>query len=300
MVAAQQSLLVSKPCEYGQKTSRPPNERRNRKEYETLTCTRSLALFLLKDFGCRQHISRSWPRKSVQTLIRRAFFLPYQLEPGGSNRSTGRKISRLIICNVQPSEAYRFITNSERREDVLASATQPLTAKQIARKTGLTFDACREVVRDLAACGLLRCLNPSARRSRLYWLTKPGKACQRHLFETRQEKLPAHFVPAIDWALYGWVCFSHRSAIIKTLTRPMQPATIKRKARTRDAHLWMSANNVRDVIRLVMERGIVERLPGRKKSSHPQYQVTEEGYKLRVLMLRANEGARNHQEGDLM
>ena len=62
----------------------------------------------------------------------------------------------------------------------------------------------------------------------------------------------------------------------------------------------MSANNVRDVIRLFLERGIVKRVPGPRKRSHPQYQVTEEGHKLRVLILRANEPAQKHTEGDLM
>lgn len=134
----------------------------------------------------------------------------------------------------------------------------------------------------------------------MYWLTQPGKECQSRLQQERGLGALRNDFRIVDWELYGWVCFSHRAAVLTALREPMQPSQIKRDARSQNPALKMSANNVRDVIRLFLKRGIVERLPGRRKRSHPQYQVTEEGYKLRVLMLRANESAQNHTEGDLM
>ncbi len=187
---------------------------------------------------------------------------------------------------MQLSEAYRHIHHSERRQRVLKSLSQPLTAKQIARKTGLRFDSCRDAVRELAKLGLIHCINETARRSRLYWLTKPGQACQRRLASLSGDMALAHHVPVIDWALYGWVCYSHRSVILKTLTEPMQPADIKRKARSREAGLRMSANNVRDIIRVFRVRGIVRPVRIRKKA-HLRYELTPAGLQFQELLRRA-------------
>ena len=68
----------------------------------------------------------------------------------------------------------------------------------------------------------------------------------------------AHDCPNLDWQLYGDVCYSHRAAVVRVLTEPMQPAQIKRKALFKDSRIRMSANNVRDVIRLLLAKGIVE------------------------------------------
>ena len=75
--------------------------------------------------------------------------------------------------------------------------------------------------------------------------------------------------PEIDWSLYGLICFSQRSAVIKALSRPMQPSEIKRMARFHDPNLRMSANNVRDIIRLLLEKGVVRRVVERGKA-HPK------------------------------
>ena len=162
---------------------------------------------------------------------------------------------------------------------------QPLTTQQLSRKTGLPFNVCREVIPQLAACGLVRCLNENARRGRLYWLTKLGESCQPGLLKQLDKKPLEHCVPELDWELYGWVCFNHRSAIIKVLTEPMQPATIKRKARARAPTLHMSANNVRNVIRLFLAHGIVHPVRVRKKA-HLRYELTELGKRFQELLWR--------------
>ena len=187
---------------------------------------------------------------------------------------------------MQPSEAYHYITRSKKRTRVLCYLDQPLTARQIARKIGLSFDACRETVRDLALAGLVRCLNESARRSRLYWLTRAGMVCQRRVCQYLGRAVPEYFFPDVDWNLYGWICYSHREIIIKTLSQPMQPADIKRKARTRQSSLRMSANNVRDVMRLFLTHGIVRSIR-RKKRAHRRYELSETGLVFQELLGRA-------------
>ena len=150
----------------------------------------------------------------------------------------------------------------------------------------MAFDSCRDAVRDLAAHGLLLCLNETSRRSRVYWLTGLGKACQRQVCEMRGKPVSGGFVPDIDWALYGWVCYTHRAAIIKALISPMQPATIKRKARARQSELRMSGNNVRDVMRVFLQRGVVQPVWIRKHA-HPRYELTDHGRVFQQLLCGA-------------
>ncbi len=163
-----------------------------------------------------------------------------------------------------------------------------MTARQLARRTGLSFDACRDVVLSLAKQGFLCCLNDQARRSRLYWLTQRGKTCQRQLSDAQGMMLPPYSLPIMDWELYGWVCYSHRSIILKTLSESLQPADIKRKARARHPSLAMSAGNVRDVIHLFQERGLVRPLQHRKRK-HLRYELTELGLRCQRLLTQAEE-----------
>lgn len=187
---------------------------------------------------------------------------------------------------MQVSEACEFVERNENRKRVQESFTQPLSAKQITHRTGLSFDTCRDIVRRLRSAGLIRCLNPDARRSRVYWLTELSKAVLLCL-DAQAGRTPRSFdLPAIDWSLYGWVCYSHRAAVLKTLAMPLQPAAIKRRARSQIPGLRMSANNVRDVIRLFLEKGIVRPVQIRRRA-FPAYEPTATGQTLRELLFRA-------------
>lgn len=167
---------------------------------------------------------------------------------------------------------------------MLIRLTQPLTGRQLARLTGLNLDTCGLVLDEFRNAGLVTCLNPAARRSRLYWLTPLGIRGQRELCRDLGLPAPEHTFPQVDWKLYGWVCFRHRAAVIRTLVRPLQPAAIKRKARFQDPTLRMSANNVRDVIRLFVAKRIVQ--PVREAGQpYPRYALTAQGTKLHALLL---------------
>ncbi len=162
----------------------------------------------------------------------------------------------------------------------------PMTATQLARQTGMGRDDCSYVLSELTRYGSVCCLNPQARRSRLYWLTQLGKDCQRGFQREQGHPLFQYAFPIVDWDLYGWVCFSHRAAVLLALHEAMQPARIKRVARSQNPELRMSANNVRDVIKLLLERGIVELVPGRRKRSHPLCRLTLLGSDFRELLRR--------------
>ena len=92
--------------------------------------------------------------------------------------------------------------------------------------------------------------------------------------------------PQVDWNLYGWVCFNHRSAVIKALDKPMQPAAIKKRVKFLFPDIRMSANNVRDIIRLFLDRRVLEIARG-GSGHHPKYRLTPSGRDLQLLLCRA-------------
>ena len=183
-------------------------------------------------------------------------------------------------------EVYQWAERSKKRKAVLLNLTQPMTALQLSKKTDFSQDQCSIILGQLTLCGLVKCLNSYATRSRLYWLTPVGILCQKKL--TNDKTLPdiAKDLPDIDWELYGWVCYNHRSAIIKALTEPMQPAAIKRRAKQHNPKIKMSANNVRDIIKLFLKKGVVEPVKIRKKA-HLRYELTDSGRKIRGLLSQA-------------
>ena len=169
------------------------------------------------------------------------------------------------------------------RKEVLLRLTQPLTATQLSRKLGFSLDQCSCALHRLVSQKLARCLNPTANRNRLFWLTSLGRQAQRALLGATP---CVHDFPLIDWALYSSVCFRHRSEVIRTLTKPMQPVEIKRKAAFLKPGLRMSANNVRDVIRYLKSCGIVSPV-SLKKRAHPGYELTKIGAIIRRLLFQA-------------
>ena len=168
--------------------------------------------------------------------------------------------------------------------------TQPMTARQIARKTDIPVDTCSGLTAKLLDQGLLTCLNPAQRNSRLYWITGVGAKCKNQLCQDLDLCYKEFDVSNTDWQLYGWVCFKHRSAVIRTLSCPMQPSEIKRFLRIHHPNMKISANNVRDVIKLLLAKNIVRPVKIRKKA-HLRYELTDLGNQLRKLLLQAQAGS---------
>lgn len=128
----------------------------------------------------------------------------------------------------------------------------------------LSLDASMRLLVRLRQRGVVHCLNPQARRSRVYARTD------------------AHLPEDVDWALYGWVSFSQRRAVLEALDVPRYPAAIKRRARYLHPGIRLSANNVRDIIRLFRARGLVTPIDlGR---AHPSYALTSQGEVVQRLL----------------
>jgi len=181
---------------------------------------------------------------------------------------------------------YEWIKKEESRRKTLMALKQPLTAKQLARKTGIPMDTCSYMIGKFTAKGLVTCLNPRARNSRLYWTTGLGRKCQKQLHQNFGLPEKEYDLPSVNWDIYGWVCYSHRAAVICVLSEPMQPSEIKRTLRIHRPNIKISANNIRDVVRLLLENGIVQKVYARKKA-HPRYELTDAGNQFRQLLIQS-------------
>jgi DNA-binding MarR family transcriptional regulator len=186
------------------------------------------------------------------------------------------------------TRVYQWLNARNEFKSVVLSLNQPSVSRQISKKTGIPAHTCSYVIAKLENSGVLICLNSGARSSRLYWLTETGHHYLQTLYTRQNRTYNKPLLPAIDWTLYGWACFSHRSAIIKSLTHPMQPSEIKRLFRLQRTHIRIRANNIRDVVRLLLAKGIVRPVKIRNKA-HLRYELTETGIKLRQLLVSADE-----------
>ncbi len=181
---------------------------------------------------------------------------------------------------------YQGQPTQNRSAKVLLALKQPLITRQISKKTGIPAYTCSDIIAMFVDSRVLVCLNPRARNNRLYWFTKAGLQYLKLLYSMHNLTYRNPLLPDIDWNLYGWACFSHRSAILKALTHPMQPSEIKRFFRFQKTPLRISANNIRDIIYLFLTKGIVRPINNRGKS-RPRYELTETGIKLRHLLIQA-------------
>jgi DNA-binding transcriptional regulator GbsR (MarR family) len=175
-----------------------------------------------------------------------------------------------------------WLLRSRRRQLLLKHFAQPMTAQQLSERVDLSRRDCSDVLAELSNAGLLACLNPKATRSRLYGLTTRGQAVRSDFYP----HLRAYQQPAgIDWSLYGFVCFSHRSTVVLSLDLPRSPAEIKRHAKYCNPNIRMSANNVRNVIREFCDMNIVS--PVTTRGTYPKYELTEEGRQFQTLLRQA-------------
>jgi len=186
---------------------------------------------------------------------------------------------------MQFSKVYQWLKENQHRRKILMLLAQPMTAKQLSKKSGIPPDICSYTLRKFTAKGLAVCLNPKTRTSRLYSLSEFGIRCQKKVYQDLNRPYKEYNLPDIDWQLYGWVCFNHRGTVIKAITTPLQPSEIKRILRVHRPNIKISANNIRDIIKLFLANGIVRSVKFRKKA-HLRYELTDMGDQFRQLLAR--------------
>jgi len=188
------------------------------------------------------------------------------------------------------SEAYRWLACSKRRRLVVASLIQPMTAAQLSKFTRLAFSGACEVFGQLRKHAFVQCLNVGAVMARVHGLTAKGLGARSLLFQEGGIPESEYLQPDINWDLYGRVCTVNRGIVVLTLTRPMQPCQIKRRALVRFPHNKMTNSNVRGVVRELRETGIVEQVWG-NGTRFPQYQLTPTGHAFQALLARIGRAA---------
>ena len=179
-----------------------------------------------------------------------------------------------------------WLSQCDRRRSVLKRLILPATPSQLARRTSLSEDACSYTLIEFRARKLARCVNPKAARFRLYLLTRMGWQCRLIVIGKSDSKRGSRRFPLEFWRLYAEMLYPHRSAVIRTLIRPMQAAEIKRRASLSDSNLRISASNVREVLKFLLRQGIVRRFLVRR-SAYPRFQLTDLGEQLREVLLEA-------------
>lgn len=179
-----------------------------------------------------------------------------------------------------------WLMERQHRVGLLSRLLQPLTVAQIAGRESLNLDRAGYLVWEFATHKVVVCLNSSAKQCRVYGLSALGLKCQRRVRERLHLPESQPEFPEVNWDIYGWVCYRHRSAIVKALDHPMNPVQIKRRARMRDERTRMSANNVRDALGPMQGRGVVNKVEY-PDERHPRYELTRVGRSCRELLLAA-------------
>lgn len=183
-----------------------------------------------------------------------------------------------------------WVLSSVARTTVLSRLSHPATATQVSRSTGSPPGRISRAISEFSNRDILRCLNPIARRQRVYWLTREGARLRGALVKSLDidpgRKPP---IGKINWRLYGEMCHRHRSAVLRSMEAPAQIAALRRRAVDRDRNLRMSANNARDVMRELRARQLVRQVPGKRRRSRPLYELSESGKAVQQMLLAAEE-----------
>ncbi|MEN6384055.1 MAG: hypothetical protein ABFD79_02545 [Phycisphaerales bacterium] len=184
---------------------------------------------------------------------------------------------------MEDRKVYQPKSENQNERKIILALNQPLTAKQIAAKTGIPKDTCSHQMAKFVRNHLAICLNPIAGNTRVYWLTENGQKFREELCMESNLRHTDFILPNLNWELYGWICFNQRSVVLRALTEPMQPSQIRRRIKNRFASTKITSNNIRDVIRLLEKQGVVQKVFVGKRI-RPKYELTETGLQFQKLL----------------
>ncbi len=183
-------------------------------------------------------------------------------------------------------EAITWLRKERRREKIFCSIRQPITAVQLTKRMGIAKTTISHTLREMSKYQLITCLNPESSKGRLYWFTKLGIRCHKWMSRSHGKNGVSYELPEIDWKLYAWTCFEHRSSIIKVMEVPVSPSDIRRILVRRCSNIRISVNNVHDIIKLFERKGIVKCVMIRKRK-RARYVLTKLGQKFQELHIEA-------------
>ncbi len=85
------------------------------------------------------------------------------------------------LFKMQEYQDYAFVTNGERRRDIIVSLGVPRRAKELVRELKLHFSVVSKILRQLCSHGLVESFDNHGRR--YFRLTERGEAIRRILLE---------------------------------------------------------------------------------------------------------------------
>lgn len=175
---------------------------------------------------------------------------------------------------------------SQRRVKVLQQFDQPLTSLQIKRRLNMSLDAVSFIVWELSVYRLVYCLNPRARKSRLYFTSQLGKHARTVTLGISERPPSQDELPNLDWKTYGWLCYTHRAAVLKALVGPLRPSEVKRRLRLQQPDVRINVNHITEILKKFVEKDVAHVVePG---AWRPRYDATSPGRKMRELLLMAD------------
>lgn len=183
---------------------------------------------------------------------------------------------------MQENEASFWLQQGEERLRVFLGLVQPMTADQLARRVEKVRSSVSDHIRQMRVYQLVKCLNPAAHQSRVYWFTESGHELRVHLGAQSSSPMSPSF-PLANWDTYGCVCFRHRRAVLLAMRDKMRPPQVKRRALSLDAGLRMSVDNCREVLYWMRDRCLVRAVRVRKKR-FVFYELTMEGKACQQLL----------------
>ena len=168
-----------------------------------------------------------------------------------------------------------------RRAALLREVCAPRTVSQLARRLQISRDHCSDLLQRARSTGYVICVNSGSPRTRVYAPTaRTHKQIHGQVIRLIATREPG------DWRDYAFVASRHRLAVVIAMEGPMQAAAIKRRARYLNPNVRMSANNVRDVLRALLGRGVVRVVLLRNKA-HRRFELTPKGLWLQEQLRRA-------------
>lgn len=159
------------------------------------------------------------------------------------------------------------------QDQIIRSFDGPRCARELSEHLGLSRKAVESALARLTHRGVVACVTPALRQSRLYDLTPIGRAWKASVTGTRPSALESP--PPLE--LYAWVqAGSHRRAALRHLTGTM--TAVELRPRLSPANPGMAMCHVWAVLREFRTKGLAE-------SDRGRWRLTDVGRELQAHLL---------------
>jgi len=141
-----------------------------------------------------------------------------------------------------------------RRDEVIRHLGSPRCAREIREMTGFQRKTVETILARATKAGIVRCITPRARQSRLYALTTLGRLMRLERVPESRHDRP--YDEEIPWDLYAWVqAGRYRRLALKHLRNRLRPRTLRQAIKADYERIGMT--HVYGVLRELKVRALV-------------------------------------------